>query len=198
MNKNILLATASGIVAMAILFVIFDSNETQTASYSPDIASSQPNPPSHANNTPIAYSSTAHQNKEQTSNNTAPTVKKEREKGVEAQAFDSSGTFEIAIINPHQDTSLPVKSYVNVSGVIDGKNFNLKVPDYLAKQDSSAITLRVRHMESNTSQSVPAYFLDALSDPLQRHFVSIDSQDVQNMRHETKTKILPLPGTEEN
>lgn len=199
MNKNILLAAAIGITGVALLFVFLDSSEPEN-SISSSTNSASEHPATYGDNANVTYDTPSENQSAPSASpiaeDTKP-VKKERERWLETRAFDNSGTFEIAIMNPNQDTSIPAKSYIDIAGVIDGKNFNLKVPDYLANQDPYTVTVRIRNMETNATESVPAYFLNSLSDATQRHFVSINSKDVQNIRHETKPRILPLPGTDE-
>ena len=114
-----------------------------------------------------------------------------REKYVEANAFDRSGTYEIALINPDQEEGKIPHKYIRVDGTIDGNKFYLDVPLFLSQADASKVLLRIKNIKTDKVQSVEASFLDLLDKENQRHFMKINSNDIDNIDYHTSPSVLP-------
>jgi len=194
-NKNTLLISITAIISLALIYTLFQDDDINPGDYQP-LHHKQETTKIEKINTDSVIE---YKKSEDKSTEVVKTVKKEkpkREKFLESSCIDGKRKFEIALINPNQDLSIKPKEYVNITGKIDGSTFNLKVPDYLITGDNSAVTLRIKDRKTDVVTSTPAYFLDDLRDNTQRHFVTINSNDIDNYEYKTTNRILPLPGND--
>ncbi len=114
-----------------------------------------------------------------------------REKYVEANTFDKSGTYEIALINPDQEEGKIPNKYIRIDGTIDDNKFYLDVPQFLSQADTSKVLLRIKNIKTDEVQSVEASFLDLLDQDNQRHFMKINSKNIDNIDYQIAPSVLP-------
>jgi hypothetical protein len=109
---------------------------------------------------------------------------------IEAIAYDRDHNFEITLINPDKIKKDLFESDFYLSGSIDTIPFRLRIPEHLVSSNNANITLRIRNLENNITQSIPAYFLGDLESGM-RHKLSINSDDLENLVHTKISKKLP-------
>lgn len=121
-------------------------------------------------------------------------IKQNWEPTVETKAYDTTKTYEIAVVNPNRDPEYTASSYIPVSGRIDGRHFTIKVPEHLVKNGSSGISIRIKNLKTGKMTSTPISFMDELKDRTRSAHLNIDSENIDEYEYISEEKMLPVPG----
>lgn len=116
--------------------------------------------------------------------------------GVSVQ--DTSHEFEIALFDPAQtlkpSESPRAKRYAIMQGMIDGRRFSLRVPDYLMEHPET-LKLRVKNRKDGSVTTAPAAgFIQAMRASAAngaRTEFSIDSSDPENFAQTSVARVSP-------